>query len=86
MSIYDIQKFDELVKGNSYVGRGIIVGKSEDGKKAVTAYFIMGRSTNSRNRVFIETPDGIIIKPLILQSLKILHLLSTPRSVNSKTI
>ena len=63
MSIYDIQKFDELVKGNSYVGRGIIVGKSEDGKKAVTAYFIMGRSTNSRNRVFIETPDGIIIKP-----------------------
>ena len=63
MGIYDIQKFDELVKGNSYVGRGIIVGKSEDGKKAVTAYFIMGRSTNSRNRVFIETPDGIIIKP-----------------------
>ena len=63
MGIYDIPKFDELVKGNSYVGRGIIVGKSADAKKAVTAYFIMGRSTNSRNRVFIETPDGIIIKP-----------------------
>jgi len=63
MGIYDIPKFEDLVKGNSYVGRGIIVGKSADGKKAVTAYFIMGRSTNSRNRVFIETPDGIIIKP-----------------------
>lgn len=62
MGIYDITRFDELVKGNSYVGRGIIVGKSEDGRKAVTAYFIMGRSTNSRNRVFVETPDGIIIR------------------------
>ncbi|MCQ2495224.1 MAG: IMP cyclohydrolase [Lachnospiraceae bacterium] len=62
MSIYDVNKFDELVKGNSYVGRGIIVGKSEDGKKAVTAYFIMGRSTNSRNRVFIKTNDGIMIE------------------------
>ena len=52
MQIYKINKIDELIKGNSYVGRGIVIGKSEDGKKACTAYFIMGRSTNSRNRIF----------------------------------
>lgn len=44
---------------NSYPGRGIIIGKSEDGKNAVIAYFIMGRSENSRNRIFVETKDGI---------------------------
>ena len=49
----------EELKGNAYPGRGIIIGKSEDGKSAVTAYFIMGRSVNSRNRVFVEEGDGI---------------------------
>jgi len=44
---------------NSYPGRGIIIGKSEDGKNAVTAYFIMGRSSNSRNRIFVEDGEGI---------------------------
>ena len=44
---------------NSYPGRGIIIGKSADGKKAVTAYFIMGRSSNSRNRIFVEDGEGI---------------------------
>ena len=48
--------YDEL-KSNSYPGRGIVIGKSADGKSAVTAYFIMGRSVNSRNRVFTETED-----------------------------
>ena len=52
---------DEL-KNNSYPGRGIIVGKSADGKSAVCAYFIMGRSSNSRNRVFVEDGDGIRTK------------------------
>ena len=47
------------LKQNTYPGRGIIIGKSQDGKNAVTAYFIMGRSTNSRNRVFIEEGEGI---------------------------
>lgn len=47
------------LKNNSYPGRGIVVGRSEDGKSAVLVYFIMGRSTNSRNRVFTETEDGI---------------------------
>ena len=44
---------------NTYPGRGIVIGKTEDGKKAVTAYFIMGRSSNSRNRVFVEEGQGI---------------------------
>lgn len=44
---------------NAYPGRGIVIGKSEDGKSAVCAYFIMGRSTNSRNRVFVEDGEGI---------------------------
>ena len=44
---------------NSYPGRGIIIGKSKDGKKAVAAYFIMGRSVNSRNRIFVEEGEGI---------------------------
>lgn len=47
------------LESNSYPGRGIIIGKTPNGKQAVTAYFIMGRSENSRNRVFIETADGI---------------------------
>lgn len=50
---------EQELKSNSYPGRGIIIGKSPDGKKAVTAYFIMGRSENSRNRVFVEDGEGI---------------------------
>lgn len=49
----------EELKGNAYPGRGIVIGKSADGKNAVCAYFIMGRSVNSRNRVFVEDGDGI---------------------------
>lgn len=44
---------------NAYPGRGIVIGKSKDGTKAVTAYFIMGRSSNSRNRIFVEDGEGI---------------------------
>lgn len=47
------------LSNNTYPGRGIVIGKSKDGKKAVTAYFIMGRSNNSRNRVFVEDVEGI---------------------------
>ncbi|MCF0187030.1 MAG: inosine monophosphate cyclohydrolase, partial [Bacteroidaceae bacterium] len=47
------------LSGNAYPGRGIVIGRSEDGKYAVTAYFIMGRSVNSRNRVFVEDGEGI---------------------------
>ena len=49
----------ELLRNNAYPGRGIIIGRTPDGKKAVTAYFIMGRSENSRNRVFVEDGKGI---------------------------
>ena len=59
MNIYELQPLAERVRGNSYVGRGIVIGKSEDGKKAVVAYFIMGRSANSRNRVF-SMRDGVL--------------------------
>lgn len=54
-----IKTIKEELSTNSYPGRGIIIGKSEDGKSAVTAYFIMGRSSNSRNRVFVEDGEGI---------------------------
>ncbi len=50
---------EEELKNNSYPGRGIIIGRSMDGEKAVMAYFIMGRSVNSRNRVFLEDGQGI---------------------------
>lgn len=50
---------EQELKSNSYPGRGIVIGKSKDGKKAVTAYFIMGRSVNSRNRVFVTEGAGI---------------------------
>ena len=50
---------EQELRENAYPGRGIVVGLSEDGKKAITAYFIMGRSSNSRNRVFVEDGEGI---------------------------
>lgn len=50
---------EKELKENSYPGRGIIVGRSEDGTKAVIAYFLMGRSSNSRNRIFVEDGEGI---------------------------
>ena len=53
----------ERISGNPYVGRGIVIGKSQDAKKAVFAYFIMGRSENSKNRVFVERGDEIVIYP-----------------------
>ena len=49
----------EYLRGNSYPGRGIVIGKSEDGKQAAAAYFIMGRSVNSRNRVFVEEGEDM---------------------------
>ncbi|SFL46148.1 IMP cyclohydrolase [Lachnospiraceae bacterium KH1T2] len=53
------KKLTELLKNNEYPGRGIVLGMSKDGKKAVIAYFIMGRSENSRNRVFVTDGEGI---------------------------
>lgn len=55
----EIKNLAQELAGNAYPGRGIVIGKSADGKYAVTAYFIMGRSSNSRNRVFVEDGEGI---------------------------
>ena len=63
MEIYKINDIGELITGNPYVGRGIVVGKSADGKNAVSAYFIMGRSANSRNRVFAKRDGAIFTEP-----------------------
>ena len=63
MDIYKINTFDEQVKGNKYPGRGIIVGETADGTKAAAAYFIMGRSANSRNRVFTEKNGEVFTEP-----------------------
>ena len=63
MDIYKINDIAELIKDNSYVGRGIVIGKTDDGSKACAAYFIMGRSANSRNRVFTEKNNEIFTEP-----------------------
>lgn len=78
----------EELKNNSYPGRGIIIGKSQDGKSAVTAYFIMGRSVNSRNRVFTETDDGIKTEAFDPSLLSDPHLIiySPVRVLGNKTI
>ncbi len=54
-----MMSLEQELRSNSYPGRGIVIGKSQDGNQAVTAYFIMGRSTNSRNRVFVRDGEGI---------------------------
>ena len=63
MDIYEITSMAARIAGNPYVGRGIVIGKSEDAKKAVLAYFIMGRSENSRNRIFTEKDGEVTIYP-----------------------
>ena len=59
MNVYETQTMAQRLDGNTYPGRGIVLGLTPDGKHAVAAYFIMGRSVNSRNRVFVQEPDGI---------------------------
>ena len=54
MNVYEIGSMAEKLASNTYPGRGIVLGQTPDGKKSVAAYFIMGRSVNSRDRVFIE--------------------------------
>ncbi|HIX51603.1 MAG TPA: IMP cyclohydrolase [Candidatus Lachnoclostridium stercoripullorum] len=55
----EIVSMEQELRSNAYPGRGIVIGKTPDGKRAAAAYFIMGRSENSRNRVFVEDGDGI---------------------------
>ena len=63
MDIYMAKNIKDAIKGNSYVGRGIVVGKTPNGKNAVAAYFIMGRSANSRNRVFTVKNGEVFTEP-----------------------
>ena len=63
MNIYEMKSMAERLEGNTYPGRGIVIGKSADGKSAVAAYFIMGRSANSRNRIFTEKHDAVYTEP-----------------------
>ena len=59
MNVYEIGSMGQKLSSNVYPGRGIVLGVTPDGKKSVAAYFIMGRSVNSRNRIFVQEPDGI---------------------------
>ena len=59
MNVYEIGDLKEKLSTNVYPGRGIVLGVTPDGTKSVAAYFIMGRSVNSRNRVFVQEADGI---------------------------
>ncbi|MBQ8528148.1 MAG: IMP cyclohydrolase [Clostridia bacterium] len=63
MNVYKTDAISDLLKAKSYPGRGIVIGKSADGQSAVFAYFIMGRSENSRNRVFVEKEGAIFTEP-----------------------
>ncbi len=79
--------YEELAN-NAYPGRGIIIGRTADGKSAVTAYFIMGRSVNSRNRVFTATEDGIRTEAADPSKLSDPHLIiyAPVRILGNKTI
>ena len=63
MSIYKIDSLADILSSNTYPGRGIVIGKTPDGTKAAIAYFIMGRSENSRNRIFKEEAENVTIYP-----------------------
>ena len=63
MNVYQKNDIGALLKQNAYAGRGIIVGTTPDGQDAVSAYFIMGRSANSRNRIFVEE-NGAVLRGL----------------------
>lgn len=63
MNVYEVKSMPARLEGNTYPGRGIVIGKSADGKHAVTAYFIMGRSANSRNRIFTEKDGAVYTEP-----------------------
>ena len=82
------ESISKLLSSNAYPGRGIIIGKSADGKYAVTAYFIMGRSENSRNRVFVEDGNGIRTQAFDPSKLSDPHLIiyAPVRVLGNKTI
>ena len=70
MNIYEVKTIGERISGNPYVGRGIVIGKSQDGKNNVIAYFIMGRSENSRNRIFTIEDGNVYTTPYDLSKVE----------------
>ncbi len=88
MNVYEIKDISSTLSGNPYPGRGIIVGKTPDGKKAVFAYFIMGRSDNSRNRVFAEKQDAVYTEPFDYSKVEdpSLIIYAAIRKIDGKTI
>lgn len=88
MDIYKINDIGELIHGNPYVGRGIVIGKTQSGDKAATAYFIMGRSANSRNRVFTEKDDAVFTEPFDASKVEdpSLIIYAAVRSIENKLI
>ncbi len=88
MNVYKIDAIEALLKEKSYPGRGIVIGKSENGKSAVFAYFIMGRSTNSRNRVFALRDGAVYTEPHDYSKVSdpSLIIYSAVRSINNSVI
>lgn len=88
MGIYDINKISDLLSVNTYPGRGIVIGKTPDGKKAAFAYFIMGRSENSRNRIFTEKDGAVYTEPFDVSKVEdpSLVIYAAVRSIGNKTI
>ncbi len=88
MGIYNIEKMEKLLGDNTYPGRGIVIGKTPNGKCASVAYFIMGRSENSRNRVFIENGDDVVIHPFDVSKVEdpSLIIYSPIRKIDNKLI
>lgn len=88
MNVYKTFDIGELLKDNAYAGRGIVVGTTPDGKNAVSAYFIMGRSNNSRNRVFTEKDGAIFTEPFDASKVEdpSLIIYAAIRSIDNKLI
>ena len=88
MNVYKIDRIEDLLKGNAYPGRGIVIGKTEDGSSAVFAYFIMGRSANSRNRVFVERDGAVFTEPFDFDKVAdpSLIIYSAIRAIDNKVI
>ncbi len=87
MNNFERYEVGELLRESSYQGRGIIIGKSADGKNAVTAYFIMGRSANSGNRIFVEDGENLVILPYDESKVEDPSLIIySPIKVNNKNI
>lgn len=88
MNIYEIPNISQRLEGNRYPGRGVVIGKSQDGKNAVAAYFIMGRSANSRNRVFTEKNGEVFTEPFDVSKVEdpSLIIYAAIRSIDNKLI